>query len=354
MKILDRYIAQTVIASILLVLLVLVSLDSFVRLVRELDEVGVGDYTQTEMLIYLALTTPYRVVQFFPITALLGAIVGLGVLASNSELVVLRSSGVSIFRISLAVLKTGLLFIIAIMITSEFVVPFSEKYAESRRSLKLAEQTALQTKNGFWSRDAGSYLNIREVSPRGDLGDIYIYEFDENHQLRNTTHAEKAVYEDGQWLLQGITQSQVDTSGITTRQLSGAQWDSLLNPGLVNIVVTDPLRLSIFDLYNYYHYLKDNGQDAGRYELAFWVRVFSPLSIAVMFLLAVPFVFGPLRSVGIGQRIMVGFLVGLGFFLFNQTFNHLGTVYSLSPVMSASLPTGVFFIVTLILMRKRV
>ena len=352
MKILDRYIGAAVFKSIGIVLLVLIALDSFFRLVRELNDVGTGNYDQFEMLVYLLLTTPAHIVEFFPVAALLGAITGLGALANESELVVMRAAGVSLLRISTSVLKAGFVLILGLMLLAEFVVPPAEQYAESRRSQMLAEQTALKTKNGFWSRDARSFLNIRGISPGGDISDIYIYEFDKDHKLRTTTHADKAVYKDGQWILNGLSQSEVSLEGIKTRTFAQAQWDSLLSPALINLIIVNPLQLSMRDLYGYYRYLSDNGQDAERYELAFWSRVIMPISIAVMLLLAVPFVFGPLRSVSIGQRIFVGFLVGLGFFLFNQAFNHLGIVYSIPALLSASLPAFSFLVLAIFMIRR--
>lgn len=352
MKILDRYIGVNVFRSIGLVLLVLIALDSFFRLVRELNKVGTGNYDQGEMFFYLFLTTPSQIVEFFPVAALLGAITGLGALANESELVVMRAAGVSLLRISAAVLKAGFILILGLMLLSEFVVPTAEQYAESRRSQMLAEQTALKTENGFWSRDSKSFLNIRGISPGGDISDIYIYEFDDDHQLHTTTHADKAIYENGQWILNGLTQSQISLQSIKTRSFEQAKWDSLLSPALINLIVVNPLQLSVRDLYGYYRYLTDNGQDAKRYELAFWSRLMMPVSIAVMLLLAVPFVFGPLRGVSVGQRIFIGFLVGLGFFLFNQAFNHLGVVYNITPLLSASLPALLFFLLAVVMIRR--
>ncbi len=352
MKIIDRYIGAAVFRSIALVLLVLIALDGLFRLVRELNSVGTGNYDQSEMLIYLLLTTPSHIVEFFPVAALLGAITGLGALANQSELVVMRAAGVSLLRISVSVLKAGFVLILALMLLSEFVVPPAEQFAQSRRSQMLAEQTALKTVNGFWSRDSKSFLNIRGISPGGDISDIYIYEFDDEHQLRTTTHANKATYEKGQWILNGLTQSEISITGIKTRQFEKAEWDSLLSPALISLIVVNPLQLSVRDLYGYYRYLSDNGQDAERYELAFWSRLMMPISIAVMLLLAVPFIFGPLRAVSIGQRIFIGFLVGLGFFLFNQGFNHIGVVYNMPPLLSASLPALSFLALAIVMIRR--
>jgi len=352
MKIIDRYIGVAVFKSIALVLMVLIALDGLFRLVRELNSVGEGNYDQGEMIFYLFLTTPSHIVEFFPIAALLGAISGLGALANQSELVVMRAAGVSLLRISGSVLKVGFVLILALMLMAEFVVPQAEQYAESRRSQMLAEQTALKTVNGFWSRDARSFLNIRGISPGGKITDIYIYEFDDEHQLRTTTHAKSASYDEGQWILHGLTQSEITIKEIKTRSFERAQWDSLLSPALISLIVVNPLQLSIRDLYSYYQYLSDNGQDADRYELAFWSRLVMPLSIAVMMLLAVPFIFGPLRAVSIGQRIFIGFLVGLGFFLFNQGFNHIGIVYSIPPILSASLPSLSFLLLAVVMLRR--
>jgi len=352
MRIIDRYIGVAVFRNIALVLMVLIALDAFFRLVRELNSVGTGNYDQTEMLIYLLLTTPSHIVEFFPVAALLGAITGLGALANQSELVVMRAAGVSLLRISASVLKAGFILILGLMLLSEFVVPPAEQFAESRRSQMLAKQTALKTVNGFWSRDARSFLNIRGISPGGDISDIYIYEFDDEHQLRTTTHADKAVYNNGQWILNGLSQSEITVTGIKTRSFESAHWDSLLSPALISLIVVNPLQLSVRDLYGYYRYLKDNGQDADRYELAFWSRLVLPLSIAVMMLLAVPFIFGPLRSVSVGQRIFYGFLVGLGFFLFNQGFNNIGIIYNIPPLLSASLPALIFFALAVFMIRR--
>lgn len=352
MNLLDRYIGRSVVESIMLSLLVLVMLDSLFSMVPELDEVGRGDYSFVEVILYIVMTTPHRVVDFFPVAALLGAIIGLGMMASNSELTVMRAAGISITRIIISVMKTGVVLVVIIFLMAEFVVPPAEQYAETRRSLKLAEQSALKSEYGFWSRDGYSFINIRDIDVNGSIGDVYIYEFDSSYKLRHSTYAGQADYVNDEWLLKDIAQSDIKDTGVKTIRLDEAKWESLLNPELLNIVAIDPVRMPISDLFSYVSYLRKNGQDADRFSLALWNKLVSPLAIAVMLLLAVPFVFGPLRSVGIGQRIMVGFLVGLGFHLFSQAFSHLGIVYSVPPSVSALLPVLLFFGGAMMLLRR--
>ena len=103
---------------------------------------------------------------------------------------------------------------------------------------------------------------------------------------------------------------------------------------------------------DYIGYLRDNGLDAEHYQLAFWNKLVLPVTTAVMVFLSIPFIFGPLRSVGIGQRIFVGALVGIGFYLIGQLFGFAGLLYRLPALLSASLPTGLFFILAVFLVRR--
>jgi lipopolysaccharide export system permease protein len=264
----------------------------------------------------------------------------------------MRASGVSLLRIIGSVMRVGLVLMLISVSIGEFVVPYTEQYAENRRSLALADQITLKSKYGFWARDGLSYINIRTVKPGGVLGDIYIFEFDAEHQLRVSTYAREAVYDNNKWTLRGIQQSKISPAGVTNTRSPSAEWGTLLDPGLIDVVVVDPDTLSAISLNRYINYLRNNGQETDSYELSFWLKIMTPISVAVMLLLAVPFVFGPLRSVSIGQRIMVGFMAGLVFHLLSKGFAQLGLVYKVSAFFSASLPLLLFFGIAMILIQR--
>ncbi|MEO5702349.1 MAG: LPS export ABC transporter permease LptG [Gammaproteobacteria bacterium] len=352
MKILDRYLGMAVATSTLIVMLVLIALFFFIDLVDQLGDVGKGNYGLAEAIQYLLLVQPRNIYTLFPLAALLGSLLGLGWLASNSELLVLRAAGISLGQISLSVMKVGLLMIMAVTFIGEVVAPASEQYAQSLRSVALSNRITLKTDYGFWTRDGTSFINIRTVLPGQRLGDINIYEFDDTHQLRVATYAKNAHFKKGRWMLEGIIQSRVSEAGVDTRQVARATWESLLSPDLVNVLSITPERLSTLELYKYIDYLHNNGQDAKPYELAFWTRLSWPLTTAIMTFMAIPFVFGSLRSTSMGQRMLTGSLVGIGFYLFNQTFSQIGLVYNFNPIFSALLPISLFFMLSLILVRK--
>ncbi len=352
MKIVDRYIAKTVLSSTLLALLLLAALDSFFAFVSEVGSIGQGDYGMVQALQFIALTLPGRLHELFPVAALLGSLVGLGALASNNELVVLRVSGMSIARIIRAVAQAGLVLLVGAALLGEYLAPVSEQLAQTQRALAITRQVVMKSAYGFWARDGKRFVNIQRILPQSYLGGISIYTFDAQNRLISSTYAAMAHYQGGQWLLDDIQQSLINDAGVTTRHTAHDVWPSLLTPKLLSVVTVQPEDLSARDLYRYINYLRSNQLDAQRFELAFWARMIEPLAGMVMLILAVPFAFGPLRRVGAGQRILVGVLVGLAFYLINKTTGQVGLVYGLNPLFSAALPTLLFFAVGLVLLRR--
>jgi lipopolysaccharide export system permease protein len=339
---LDRYIALHVIHGTLVWLVGLVTLFSFIAFVDDVNNVGRGDYTTVMALEYMLLTVPRRMFELFPLAALVGALMGLGTLASSSELTVIRSSGVSVRRICAAVMASATVLILIAVGIGELIAPRAEQYAQARRSVALTDALTLNTRSGFWVRDGNSFINIRRVFENNEMREVSIYEFDAERQLRVATHAAKARHEDGQWQLEGIVQSHVSDTGVRREQISTAMWESLFEPELVNVVSVSPESLSVLGLRRYMDYLGKNGLDTSRFEFALWHKFIYPLATGVMIILALPMVLGRLKSSGLGQRIVVGVIIGIAFHVLNQTAGHLGLVYGVSAALSAVVPTALF------------
>lgn len=352
MKTLDRYIAIHVIWGTLLTLCVVLALFSFIAFVDDLGDVGRGDYTVLGSIEYMLLTLPRRAFFLFPMAALVGTLIGLGSLSSTSELTVMRASGMSAARISVAVMKAGLLLAIVAMLVGELLAPYAERLAQQRRSLAINRQLALNTDYGFWVRDGGSFVNIRRILPGDRARQVYIYEFDAEGRLRTATYAERAEYDRERWILEDLRQSEIRENRVLSRSMQKAAWNSLFKPDLVEVVAVKPESLSAIGLYRYLDYLKKNDLETARFELAFWTKIVYPLATLVMIFFALPMVLGFLRSVGTGQRILVGALVGMAFHVINQVSGDIGLVYGLSPLLSAVLPTVVFLAAGVAMMRR--
>lgn len=331
MNVLERYIGRTILASIMLTLFMLVGLGAIIKFVEEFRSVGRGSYDGLHAVYYTLLTMPRDIETFFPIAALLGSLMGLGGLASRSELVVMQSAGFSRFRIGLAVMKTAIPLMVITMIMGEWGVPQTEQYARNMRSLAQSGGSMLATQGGFWVKDGNDFIYIRQIQDERNLNNILIYQFD-NQVLKSIKQAEKATYSEQGWLLQKVDKSEIHESGITQTRETDQTWKTSITPSKLGIASLKPESLSISGLADYVGFLKDTGQDPKRFEITFWRKVFQPISMAVMMLLAISFIFGPLRSSTMGAKILIGILAGFVFYVANIVFGNLSLVVSWLPV----------------------
>lgn len=342
MSILQRYIAKTILASTILVLLVLLGLYTFMDFITELDDLGKGQYQVSDIAAYIALSMPKRIYELLPIAALLGSVLGLGNLASQSELVAMRAAGISVAKINKAVMVVAISLMVIAVFIGEVLRPPAEQRAREIQSVAQTGTVGSRSDHGFWTRDGQHFNHIERILPDGRFSGISIYEFDPENRLRIITKAETAQYDEDSWTLSDVVQSTIDEQGVQVRSVEHARWKSQLNPGMVNIVVVPPEFLPVWGLMKYVSFLKRNHQSVERYQVAFWMKVMMPISSAVMVFLAVPFIFGPLRSSSIGGRILAGALVGICFHLFNQSFQHIGLVFGVLPWLTAAFPPLVF------------
>lgn len=338
MKTLDLYIHRTVFQATLLVLMVLGGLFAFMGFVSQIDLIGKNDYDLISALTFVGLSLPRTLYDLFPTATLIGGLLGLGALAGNSELIVMRAAGISIGRITRSVLQSGLVLAVAVVVFGEFLVAPAAQKAELIKSRALHKNISLGKNNGLWVKEGNYYLNVKQVYPDNRMRKIEIYEFDDNKKLKSITKARSGVYKNKKWVLNDIkrsTFSGVDVSSISIKQ---EVWQHLFNPDLFGVIAVKPGDMSATDLYKYSGYLEKNQLDASHYRLAFWLKVITPLSTLVMLLIALPFVFGTLRSGSSGQRVLIGILIGISYFIMGRVVNHIGQVYGLHPLLSAVLP----------------
>lgn len=352
MKILDRYIGWTIISATITVVIVLVAVFTFFAFIEQLEDVGRGTYNIGKATVFVISSVPDLTYNLFPMAALIGSLIGFGTLMRNGEITVIRCVGVPKMRVIYAVIKAGAVLLVVVMLMGEFIAPPAERFAQDYRNVAINERVTFQSENGFWARDANSYINIREILPGDQLRDVYIYEFDDTSKLRLSTHAEFARYTGHEWVLQNITQTMLDEDGLKKRTLAQAAWDSILKPDLLSLVTINPDNLSISSLIKYSRFLRDNGQTAQRYDHVLWLKLSYPITTVVMVVLAVPMVLRANRSVTVGQRVLVGSLIGLGFHLMNKAAGHLSVVYDIPPLLSATGPALLMSVAALYLLAR--
>lgn len=352
-KIIDLYIARTLFSSVAITLSVLIGLSALIKFVEQLRRVGQGDYDMTLAGLYVLLSLPREIELFLPMATLIGGLIGMGMLAQSSELVVMQASGLSRTRITLSAMKSVLVIIIAVMALGEWVTPQSESRAKQLRTEALSGGSLLSSGSLTWAKDGNDFVSIGDVLNQNTLQDVNIYEFDDALQLVQVTSAEKASFNKEDWLLSNVRQVVFTQERIQNTQMPSFLWQSSITPDKLGIVAVKPEALSISGLNDYVLYLENNDQDPSRYQLALWRKILQPLSVAVMLLLAMSFIFGPLRSVSMGARTSMGILAGFGFFISNETFGQLALVFNLPPIAGALLPSITFAVIALVLLRRK-
>lgn len=354
--VLDRYIGKTIFNTIMATLFMLVSLSGIIKFVDQLRKTGQGEYTALGAGLYTVLSVPKDIEIFFPMAALLGALLGLGTLAQRSELVVMQASGFTRMQIAASVMKTAIPLVLLTMAIGEFVAPQGEQMARNYRAQQLVGGSLLSTQNGLWAKDGDNFIFIEQIKDNSELSGISIYSFNKARRLETVRYAASANYnvDKKRWDLAEVDQSNLtDPKQVTGSQTLSGEWKTTLTPDKLGVVALDPDALSISGLYNYVKYLKQSGQVSSRYQLNMWSKIFQPLSVAVMMLMALSFIFGPLRSVSMGMRVVTGISFGFIFYVLDQIFGPLSLVYNIPPIMGALLPSGAFFAISVYMLLKR-
>jgi lipopolysaccharide export system permease protein len=347
MRIIRRYLFREILTMTGLVISVLLGLAVFIEFVTQLDDVGTGDYEIPQALLFALLKLPNLAHIMLPMAVLLGALLALGRLANQSELIVLRSAGVSQLRLAGAVMTTGIVLSLITMVLGENVGPPLENYARQFRAQAKHAGSGVSMGSSAWIRDGDTIMNISTPGDDGEPGGVYLYRMNGADELASIGRADSAdLGDENEWVLSNLSETIFNARGVTTRKVERATQANNLSPDLAGLAVVRPETLTGAALFRYSRYLRRNGLDATPYEVVFWGRLASAVAVIPMCMLALPFVFGRLRSSGAGARMLVGLVIGLAYFLASRGLADGGQVYGLGAGLVAWLPTIVLTVVT--------
>ncbi|MDD9885319.1 MAG: LptF/LptG family permease [Gammaproteobacteria bacterium] len=377
----DRYLGAVILRYTALALVALLGLFAFANFLEQLGDLGSGDYGALDALAFVALSLPRIAYELLPLAALLGALIGLSLLAVDSELIALRASGVSVARITAAALKTAALIAVAALLLGEFIVPPSELRAQRGRADAIAAGAVQHNAGaGLWLRDAEQFVNIGEVLPDMTLRRVKLFGFDSNRRLRVLRSAARGEFVGEHWLLSEVKETRlgdgvgdgdrgdgdINDSGdgdinnagdatmqaIATAHLDRATWRTTVTPHILSVFQLRPSQLSLAQLRKYIRHLAANRQQTAPYQLAFWNKLLLPVAVAVMVALAAPFVFVNLRTAALGRSVFAGVLLGLAFFAVSRGLGYVVLAYGLPPFAGAALPLLLFALPALALHRR--
>jgi lipopolysaccharide export system permease protein len=353
---LRNYLIVSVLKGVALVLVVLVLIGAIAELVGQLDDVGVARYGLNDAVTYVALRIPRMIFEVLPVAALIGALLSLGNLAVHRELVVMRASGVSHLEMLGAVGFAGVVLLVFMGLIGESLAPSLGAYARDMRDQALLDDVNLADGQSAWLRDGSRIISLHKPGDgREFAGGLMLFELDGDSALSGVVRADTAGTElTNEWILANYVETTLTDAGVEVVREPVIRQDYDLSPDLLGLSVVRQDLLDTPALTRYIAYLRSNDLDADRYLIAYWSRIANMVSVVLMTVLAVPFVLGSLRSAGAGARLLIGLLVGLGYYGLVQLTSNGGEVYDVDPVVVAWAPCVILTLVTAVaLLRVR-
>jgi lipopolysaccharide export system permease protein len=359
-RLVDRYVGRAACMGMLAVWAALTLLFLIINLLDELSATE-HDYGTLDALWFIALTSPRMAYQVFPVSALLGALVGVGGLAAANELVAFRTSGISRLRLALAAMAGAFLLTVPVMIMGEWVAPAAEQQARAFRLSERVGQAIIGGVRGMWIRDGEDFVNIQRPILTADRGQqsvafnrVVIYTFSDEADLQSITRAQSASHNGTSWTLDDVSNIRFGGEGASVTRIEHQDWPTDIKPELMDSAVTRPKLLSIRSLWDYLGYLGENGLDDTIYQAAFWEKLMFPFTVLALVFAGMPFVFNQARSHNVGVRLFFGMTLGGLFMIVSRAVQKFGTVYDLPPSLTISAPILVLLLAAVLALRRSV
>ena len=351
MRTLERYLARQIYAAVGFVFLGFLALFAFFDLIKELSDIGQGEYHLPQVFTFVLLSAPGHAYELFPVAVLIGTLYVLAHLAGSSEFTVMRGSGMSPRDAAAALGKIGLAFVVLTFVIGEWLAPFAEETAQKTKLRALSSMIGQDLQSGLWFKDEGSFINVREARQASQLSGIRIFDFDASYRLRHITSAERAEYRGaGVWTLIGVATTSFTPEGPRITRDAQTSWRSAVTPDLLDALIVQPNRMSAWALHKYIQHLAGNKQKTEQHEIALWKKLLYPFATLVMIALALPFAYMHARAGMVGVKVFLGIMLGTFFHMLNNLFSHIGLLQHWPPFASAVVPSAAFLMAAMTMM----
>ena len=340
----DRYVATRVAGAATLILVAFTGLLVLFALLDEFED-RTADYGYQEAATYVLLTLPRQLYSVLPYAVFLGSLVGLGSLASSSQLVALRAAGMHPARLFRGVLLAISGFMLFGYLLGEYLAPRGEARAELAKTQARQGTADVILRRGYWYREGNLFMSVDGLAEDGELLGVRQFWFDDAGELLRSRFAERATFQPAVagstpgWVLQKVQETEFSPLAVRTGTFVTRFWEGSVTPKLLSSsVLLEPSKLSITALNDQVVYMRREGLDPSVYEIEFWSKVLQPLSVIALAVLALGFVLGPLRQVSLGTRLATGIFAGLGFKYLQDLFAPMTQVYGVPALVAVLIP----------------
>ena len=346
----DRYLLRTILATSLIALAFLLAVDYIVQISVDADDIGQGNYTLAVLLLQLLLVLPEKLLLYTPAAVLIGTIMGLGQLAAQNEIAVVRAAGISRLRLARAGIAFALIVGVLNIVNGETLAPQLADRSRLLRNQALGQSSDPGREQGIWLKQQNTHIHIGALNPDGSLARIRSYHSDADSIT--ISEAERATWQAPDWQLENprawrTRADKTETIAAPERWQNGATPQAL--QALSAVKSAETLR----ELYTLTRFMAANGLNHQQQSLKLWQRLLTPLTTAAMVLLALPFAFGSSRSGQQGTRLVTGILLGVAYYVISGVIANLALLLHWPPLLGAALPILIFTLPPLILLMRQ-
>lgn len=347
---LSRYIISQLTTMTIYTLIALLCLFTLLDIIAELPSVGTQNYHLTQMFLYVLMKLPEKIYELFPLAVLVGSTFSLSQLVARSELTVMKSYGFSTYQLIRLLLFWGLALGLLIFAVGEWVVPPSSSYAEQFKLQATKKEINVSKQGSIWQRQPNSYIYIDAITPDNQLSGVTIYYYNDKLSITKIVHAQHASFyqPDNSWLLKNTHTALINTNHIDYQTKNEHIESIVLDHNILQSILYQPQNMSLFQLYTYISYLKNNHQQTQPYQIIWWKKLTFPITIITMVLLTIAMTPTHARQVNLGSKLFISICVGLIFNLINQLSLSISQIFSVAPIIAALSPILIFSLVALI------
>lgn len=353
MKLITRYLIRQLSVMTVYALLAFLALYSFFDIINEVGDLGKGSYNGTKMMQYVLMQMSAHAYDLMPLAVLIGGLIALSQLASGSEITVMKTSGMSTKKLIAVLLRFGLIFAVATAALGEWLAPSLSQSAENMKATATSGRISTGAQ-GLWLKEQNNIINVREMLPDHTLLGVKVWRHNEAFQLAEAVEAESATLNtDNSWQLKNVRRSLLDGEAVRTETQAEQNLPVKLQRGLLDVLLVKPEQMSVSELTTYIGHLKNNQQQTKLYEIAWWRKLMYPVATLVMALVALAFTPQNTRRGNMGLKLFGGICLGLAFHFAGRLFGFTGQLYGIPPFIAAVLPTMLFAVLGVYLIRRQ-
>lgn len=359
MRILDKYILKELLGPFIFGVAAFSSIfigsGTLYRIAQYITQYGASIPTVVKLFVF---SLPEIIVLTFPMSMLLASLMSFGRLSSSSEIIAMKSGGISFYRLTAPVFAAALVVSLFSMVFSERVVPQSKEAYNTIIRNEIEKNTKPRSQEHIVIKDVDKG-NIERLTyarnfneENSTMNGITIQEF-ENNKLVRVQNAEKAVWQGNQWIMQNGVIHDLSTDGKVQRsmQFSKQIMPVEKNPKSIARAQKKAEEMTISELKQYIKALKREYVKASKYETELYQRITIPIASFVFAMIGAPLGLQPHRtssSIGLGLSIIIIFI----YYIVMTVFTALGQGGAINPLFAAWIPNLIGIIAGIFLIRK--